>query len=51
MTIEELNRRLEELKNNHARKINDLEKSICKEKERYQRTKEYLSRQKNKSNL
>lgn len=46
MTIEELNRKLEQLNNDHARKINNLEKLICKEKERYQRSKEYLCKQK-----
>lgn len=46
MTVDEINRKIEQLENDHARKINNLQKAICKEKECFQRSKEYLSRQK-----
>ncbi|MCM1265945.1 MAG: hypothetical protein NC200_07075 [Candidatus Gastranaerophilales bacterium] len=46
MTVDEINNKLEQLENDHARKINNLQKAICKENEHYQRSKEFLSRQK-----
>ncbi len=47
MTKEEINKKIQDEKYRHQRKINRLNLEICKEKEHFQRTMEYLNKQKN----